>query len=173
MEWGSPINQEDMAGTNLAFSYIILNGLRLSGFCLTDKQKEDFIYLWRYIGYHMYIHEELLPDSYMEAFRLKQKIVDRNFRKSPEGVELTSELLKYYRSMVPGNQSGFIDSQVRYYLGPRISSYLGLHKDPVKDAITEIINSLNEVQNYFALHNSSYGNMLAQHRKMKSQMNQL
>ena len=32
MDWGMPINQEDMAGTNLGFSYILLNGLRKSGF---------------------------------------------------------------------------------------------------------------------------------------------
>ena len=167
---GSPINQEDMAGTNLAFSYIILNGLRLSGFSLTENQKEDFIYLWRYIGYQMGIHEELLPANYAEAFRLKQKIVQRNFKKSKEGIELTSELLKYYRSVAPPNQSRFIDSQVRYYLGDKISGYLDIEKDIFKDRITGYVNSFKELQNFFSTHQSSFGLMVSNQRMIKEKM---
>jgi hypothetical protein len=54
-DWGQPINQEDMAGTNLAFSYVILLGMQQSGFILSDKEKEDFLFAWRYIGYQLNI----------------------------------------------------------------------------------------------------------------------
>jgi len=171
-EWGTPINQEDMAGTNLAFSYIILNGLRQSGFSISEKQKEDFIYLWRYIGYQMGIEEDLLPISYREAYLLKQKIELRNFRKSEEGIELTKELLRYYQSVAPPKEALFIQSQLSYFLGPKISGYLGLKKDVFKDRITEVANSITELKNYISKHESTFGTMLANQQKLKTLMEQ-
>jgi len=38
-EWGKPINQEDMAGTNLSFSYVILRGMRKLNFVYTKAEK--------------------------------------------------------------------------------------------------------------------------------------
>ncbi len=70
-----------MAGTNLAFSLVILLGLQQSGIVLSNKQKEDFIFLWRYIGYQLAIDEELLPANFKEAFHLAQIIKETEFQK--------------------------------------------------------------------------------------------
>lgn len=170
MDWGLPINQEDMAGTNLAFSYIILGGLNQSGFVLSDKQKEDFIFLWRYIGYQLGIDEDLLPSSLKEASRLTSVIRQRNFKNSYEGMELTRELLHYYRSIVPSDKAYFVDAQVRYFLGAEISSFIGLESEYFKDMITNFMNSIKEVQNFLFAHESSYGVMIANHRQLVSKL---
>ncbi len=168
--WGLPINQEDMAGTNLAFSYLILAGLNQSGFILSDKQKEDFLFLWRYIGYQLGIDEKLLPDSLKEANRLAYQIKQRNFKKSEEGIVLTRELLTYYRSAVPKNVSRFIDSQVRYYLGPEVAGYLGLEPEFIKDNLTSLMSSFKEAQNFLGLHKDTFGMMISNHRILKEQL---
>jgi len=95
-DWGVPINQEDMAGTNLAFSYIILLGMQQSGYGITDEEKEDFLFTWRYIGYQLNVEEQLLPTSFKEAGMLTQLIKERNFRKTEEGIALTLELMNYF-----------------------------------------------------------------------------
>jgi hypothetical protein len=49
---GIPINQEDMAATLLAFSVNVLVGIDLvSGATLSEKEKLDYLALWRYIGW--------------------------------------------------------------------------------------------------------------------------
>ncbi len=167
MQWGAPVNQEDMAGTNLAFSYIILNGLRKSGITLTEKQNEDYLFLWRYIGYQNGILEDLLPANYLEASQLTNVIKRRNFTHSKEGKELTRELLDYYRKVAPSSQANFVESQVRYYLGEKISAYLGLSPDPIKDVVTDMVNTFNSLKNSFSSHTSSYGEMIRNFEKQK------
>jgi len=167
MEWGVPINQEDMAGTNLAFSVVILLGLQQSGFVLSDTQKEDFIYLWRYIGFHLGIDPDLLPSTFKEAYRLAKLIRKRNFKKSFEGIELTRELLEYYRSVVPTNKATFIDAQVRYYVGPEVSDYIGLRRDSVLDGINDALSNFKSLQNIFSIHQSSFTTMMANHQLLK------
>ena len=51
-EWGVPINQEDMAAKLLAFSYNVLVGIELvAGSPLPQQEQEDYMALWRYIGW--------------------------------------------------------------------------------------------------------------------------
>lgn len=171
MAWGLPINQEDMAGTNLAFSVLILSGLQHSGFVLSDKQKEDFIHLWKYVGYHLAIEEDLLPSSFKEAYHLAQVIKKRNFKKSLEGVALTKELLSYYKSMATSGQAMFIDAQVRYFLGPEVAGYVGLEPDFLTDKVTNFLSSFKELQNLFSTHTSSYPAMVANHQLLKENLN--
>jgi hypothetical protein len=164
MTWGMPINQEDMAGTNLAFSILIIIGLQQSGFVLSDKLKDDFIFLWRYIGYQLNIDEHLLPSSVREAYQLAQLIKKRNFKKSIEGVALTKELLSYYRTMASPDKAYFIDAQVRHFLGPEVADYVGLEPEFIKDKVTNLFSSFKEWQNLFSIHTSTYETLMANHR---------
>jgi hypothetical protein len=165
--WGQPINQEDMAGTNLAFSYIILLGLQKSGFILTEKEKEDFLYLWRYIGYQLNVDQELLPDSFQQAATLARTIEKRNFKKSEESVGLAKELMNYYKTVVPPRQAIFIESQLRYFLGPEVAGYLGLEENPIRDGITSVMSTFKELKNIFQVHTPSYMTMIASQQRLK------
>jgi hypothetical protein len=167
MAWGLPINQEDMAGTNLAFSYVILLGMQQSGFVLSEKEKEDFLFVWRYIGYQLCIQEDLLPASFKEAGGLANLIKKRNFKKTEEGIQLTSELLSYYKLSVPPLQAELVPSQIRYYLGNEVAEYIGLTSDPSRDRITSAVSSLKALQNMVSVQPDSYQNMLSQHSLLK------
>ncbi len=158
--WGVPINQEDMAGTNLAFSAIILFGLQRSGHTLTKSQKEDFIFLWRYIGYQLGIDERLLPSDFKEAVSLVEIIKQRNFKFSVEGQELARELISYYREIIPSNRSSLIEAQIRFYLGKEVSACIGLQGDFIEDTIASIANSFSELKALMLPHSESYQQML-------------
>ena len=52
MENGTPINQEDMAATLLAFSVNVLMGIEfIAGRPLNEKDQRDYLALWRYLGW--------------------------------------------------------------------------------------------------------------------------
>lgn len=170
MEWGLPINQEDMAGTNLAFSYIIINGLQKTGYMMTNREKENFLALWRYIGYQLYIEDELLPSTLKEAELLEKTIRKRHFKESEEGFTLAKELIAYYKSMVKGMDSYLLESQIRYWLGPLAADCVGLKADKVKDTIVQTINLVKESTNFFDVDPDSFTKMMKNHKLLKMQV---
>jgi hypothetical protein len=68
-EWGQPLNQWDMIATNLGFSIVFLDGLRLLGMQPAPDEVEGLFHLWKYIGYLLGIPEDRLPDNEPAAIR--------------------------------------------------------------------------------------------------------
>lgn len=166
MEWGTPINQEDMAGTNLAFSFTIINGLEKQQFPVDQEQIEGFLHIWRYIGYQMDIHEELLVDNMQDAAELESVIRQRHFKASPEGRQLMQDLLKHYREEFPWLAAQLVENQIRYFLGDEISDMLKLERNPGKDALVRVINKFkNSINKRF--HVSTYETMMKNHERLK------
>ena len=166
MDWGTPINQEDMAGTNLAFSFTIINGLEKQQFPFSQEQAEAFLHTWRYIGYQMDIHEQLLVDTMQEAAELESVIRQRHFKASAEGQQLMQDLLKHYRDEFPWLAGQLVENQIRYFLGDEISDMLQLERKPGKDALVRVINKFkNGVNRRF--HVSTYSTMMKNHERLK------
>lgn len=66
-EWGHPVNQEDMCGTLTLFSYVVLQGLETMGIHIPERDKEDYIHLWRYAGYLLGCDEFFIPPTFAET----------------------------------------------------------------------------------------------------------
>lgn len=166
MDWGLPINQEDMAGTNLAFSFTIINGLEKQQFPVTQEQSQAFLHIWRYIGYQMDINEELLTDNMQDAAALELSIRKRHFKPSMEGQQLMQDLLKHYRDEFPWPAGQLVANQIRYFLGDEISDILKLEKSTGKDALISVVNKFkNGINRHF--HVSTYKTMMKNHDKLK------
>lgn len=128
--WGLPVNQEDMAGTNLAFSFITLQGLRKIGLPVEWKEAHGFLHLWNLVGYFLGIFPQWLPTDMRAAACLEKTIAQRQFRSSPEGRALAKALIDSISShpqrwsfmQVPG----FVPSLMRFLLGEHISNLLNL-----------------------------------------------
>jgi hypothetical protein len=165
--WGTPVNQEDMAGTNIAFSYIILTGMEQSDFVLDESDKEDFLYAWRFIGHQLRIDESLLPENMTEAKALEEMIRTRHFMKSEEGPLLTSELINHYKESFPAVASYFVESQIRYFIGPQVSELLGLKPQPWKDSVVGMMNRIRKSINRKFVNPFSYAIMIRNHFKLK------
>ncbi len=168
IRWGVPVNQEDMAGTNLAFSYIIVQGLVRSCYAIQHQEVEDFLHAWRYVGYQLNIHSDLLPASFAEAKVLEKTIKDRHIKKSAEGSSLTHDLIQHYKTSFPYIPAYLVDGQIRYFLGPEISSIVGLYPDTVKDTLVIGINKLKERINRIYTDPDSYKKMLRNHAILKA-----
>lgn len=138
--WGHPINQEDMAGTNGAFSYIVIRGLRKSNIKLTEAGEEAYLYLWNVIGTIMGVAEELLPKNLREAYHLDRAIAKRQFKPSEAGRGLTLALLKTLQKQLPNPAlENLPTAQMRFLLGDKIADLLGLPQVAFEKRLIEAI----------------------------------
>ncbi|WKN43837.1 oxygenase MpaB family protein [Tunicatimonas pelagia] len=132
--WGQPVNQEDMAGTNLSFSVLPIRGLRKIGIEVSQEEAHAYIHLWNVANYTMGVDEPLLPDTTKEAFWLLKKISERQHAPSKAGQELTKSLL----TVVPNN-TAFDGKEIaarymRFLLGDTIADILDLPSTSLPDA---------------------------------------
>lgn len=125
--WGKPINQEDMAGTNTAFSYVVIRGLRQIGTAPSDDEAEAYLHLWNVIGYLMGVSENLLPENLREAFILDKAIAKRQFKASEAGKILTKGLLDAFDRFIENPLlKNLPAAQMRWFLGDEVANLLAV-----------------------------------------------
>ncbi len=62
-QYGIPINQEDMAGTIIGFSLLVVEGLETLGLALEPEVAEDYYYVWRVFAHIMGVRAPGAPDD--------------------------------------------------------------------------------------------------------------
>jgi hypothetical protein len=127
--WGTPINQEDQAGTLLTFSVGVLHGLRRIGVQLSPQQADAYIEAWAEIGRLLGVEEALLPVTEAAARPLAFRIGERQIRRTDEGRMLTVHLLDAVDSLFP--VQGYATSLSHFFLedtafGQNVAEVLGL-----------------------------------------------
>jgi hypothetical protein len=90
---GVPINQEDLAGTLMAFVWGTLDGLVRLGVHPPAAAQDEYLAAWRFVGRLMGLDEALIPPTVADAQHLKQRIEERQVAPSEEGRVLTKALL--------------------------------------------------------------------------------
>ena len=124
-----PINQEDMAGTNLAFSYVALREMPKIGVKISTGIQDAYIHFWSVIGHLLGLKTSLLPNNIREAFLLEKKISKRHFSPSDEGQELTKQLINHYKENIPNKATiTLINPLIRHLLGREVSQIIGLRQ---------------------------------------------
>lgn len=142
-EWGEPINQEDMAGTNLSFSYIILQGLKKMNISFTDEEAENYLHLWNVIGHFLGVEEQFLPDTMKESFWLDKLIAERQFAPSEEGKILTKALLAVFEETVSSFYNKTAIAQMRFLLGDKIADMVDVPKSTLFSGILAGVRTKN------------------------------
>ncbi|GAB4020265.1 hypothetical protein GCM10028808_60820 [Spirosoma migulaei] len=166
MDWGYPVNQEDMAGTNIAFSYIVILGLRkLAGRSMfnaaTEQEEEDYLHHISVVNYLNGVVDALLPQNLREAFMLHQVISRRQFAPSEAGVGLTRSLLnamadvannpqltkqesaKTKRSNIgTDSMRNLAAGEMRFFLGDDYADWLGIPTVSVEKRLIGLLNKL-------------------------------
>jgi hypothetical protein len=98
---GVPINQEDLAGTLMVFTYIIIDGLDKLGISTSEEERQGFLETWNTIARIMGIREEMIPANMGEAKTLCETIQLRQVECCPEGKAMTDALLKMLEHQYP------------------------------------------------------------------------
>jgi uncharacterized protein (DUF2236 family) len=125
--WGTPINQEDLAGTLCSFSTVVLDGLARLGAPLSDDDERAWVHAWRVVGHLLGVREELLPDEPAEVRALFAQICARQHRASEVGHALTRALTEFLDRMTPGTVfDGFGATLIHYLVGDPIAGMVGV-----------------------------------------------
>ena len=89
-----PINQEDLAGTISLFTMVVYCGIAKLGYRQTLSDFEDYVHLWRWVGYLLGIREEFLPNCAQEIFDLSFAIHRHQWKPNDNSKKLVSVLFK-------------------------------------------------------------------------------
>jgi hypothetical protein len=100
--WGHPINQAQMAGTVLAFSYVILRGLdRLGYTAMEEEDRAAYLHRWNVVGHIMGVRDDLMASTMDEAEALFDSIRTPRMARSDEGIALSRALIGFMQDRVP------------------------------------------------------------------------
>lgn len=149
--WGVPINQYDMSGTTLLFSYIVLDGLDKMGFQLSEEERADFMHLWRYGGYLIGVDDELRCATEAEAKALWDLLSTTQAPPDDDSRALAHALLDsgVAAARTPVERARAERARVvgyalsRHLLGDQFADWLGYPKTPWRHAV-RLFQSMNE-----------------------------
>lgn len=151
MELGYPINQEDMAGTNLAFSFIVTRGLRKMNLAHEPEKSLAWLHLWNVVGWYMGISPNLICHTATDAFELDFLIAKRQFAPSQAGHELTAKLVETLQANVPDPKLSHLTiPYMQYLLGDEISKILNLPNTGTGFQSIELLRYANGFKSIFA-----------------------
>jgi hypothetical protein len=126
-DWGLPINQEDLSGTNLAFSLIVMRGMEKIGRFPGTETHEAVLHYWKIIGYYLGIDIAYWPETAKESFELEKLIRKRHIRSSEAGIYLIKSLLGFYEKAIPEpGLASITETLVAYFVGKEVAGVLGI-----------------------------------------------
>lgn len=171
--FGKPINQEDLAGTNLSFSLIPMRGLRNMGQHMSGEESLAYIRYWNLVGKLLGLREELLPQSMKAANVLERKIRKRQFRKSAAGTNLTNALMSYFDRATRGTElEGKSRPFVHFLLGEAVANLLGLEVDVLRQRLFQPIPKFIKLRNVFLNRPDSYFKSLNRFSEQRSDLDE-
>ncbi len=121
-QYGVPINQEDMLGTVLGFSTLVIEGLATMRVAHTEEEAEDYYHVWRVFGHLMGIRRPDMPDDadsmpatlaearafyatyhrhYVGASSFQGDFRKESEMANPDGVSLADAHVKMLKSVMP------------------------------------------------------------------------
>jgi hypothetical protein len=169
--FGVPVNQEDMAGTNLSFSVIPVRGLRKLGIIVLPKESDAYIQFWNLIGARLGLHTDLLPENNKECYLLEKRIRERHFESSEIGRELTQSLLKYFETVTINSPlEGKSKSFIQFLLGDKVSNILGIKVDQFSRVSFKPFYELMKVKNLFLRKEDNYLAAFSQFNQRKKEL---
>ena len=133
--WGVPLNQEDLAGTLMTFSWITLDALKRVGAEVSDEDAEAYRHAWNVVGHLLGIDDDLLPGDMDEAEQLTRTIQSRQWAPSAEGRAMADALVRLMQRLLPGRlNDGLPAAMIRYLISDEPAEMLGLEparRDPI------------------------------------------
>jgi hypothetical protein len=123
---GVVVNQEDLALAVTCFCVSTLDGLRKSGFDLSETDQEATLMAWRIAGWLLGLADELQPNDIQEATRLRDAILARHQRATPEASVVVREMLHVVEGLLPPGVRRVPAALVRFQVGPRTADLLDL-----------------------------------------------
>lgn len=136
---GKPINQEDLAGTLLSFSYVVGDPLRRLGVPVSDDDAEAYIHLWNVIGDLLGLREDLMARDLDDATALVDAIRRRQFAASEDGQFMAAALIELLKELTPLKRfDGYSPALMRFLLDKDVADMLAVPPSELADNLTAL-----------------------------------
>ncbi|MFD3523425.1 oxygenase MpaB family protein [Streptomyces sp. NPDC058653] len=147
---GTPICQEDMIGGQMMFSIQVLDALHRLGIHMSQEGAESYFYAWRVVGAMLGVDQEHAPADLEEARHFSDLYMARHMGPSPEGAELTGQLIDLYEEVVPGTLlDPVVSALIRHLVGDTSADWLEVPRTPwdtLVKAVPILLNLLETVE---------------------------
>ena len=148
---GLPLCQEDMLGSQMGFSLFVLDAMHRLGVRMTNAGAEAYYYSWRVVAAMLGIDQDATPPDLAAAREFSDLYMVRHMGPSPEGVNLTHQLIRLYQEVVPGTFfDPVVPALIRFLVGDTISDWLEVPRslwDPVARIVPATLGMLEELEN--------------------------
>jgi hypothetical protein len=121
---GLPINQQDLMGTQLAFTIAAFHGLERLGYRMSTADKCAYLHLWSVVGHYLGVAEARRLGDLPSAERLTQVLVVSLEEASPWGTTLMRTLLEDMATMMPRPLHSLPAALVRRLAGDGVADLL-------------------------------------------------
>jgi hypothetical protein len=125
-ELGMPINQEDLLGTLMTFTWLIIDGLLKQKVAISAADQAAYLETWLSVGELMGIEPALLPRTVADAEALTVIIERRQVAPSSEGSEMMAALLGMMNDNIPEGFRTLPSSMIREFLPADVATFLGV-----------------------------------------------
>lgn len=147
---GVPICQEDMIGGQMFFSLLVLDSLHRLGIHMSAEGAEAYFYAWRVVGAMLGVDQEAVPKDLAEARRFLDLYMLRHIGPSPEGAQLTRQLIDLYEEVVPGTFfDPVVSALIRHLVGDTCADWLEVPRtawDTVVKAAPGLLGVLESIE---------------------------
>jgi uncharacterized protein (DUF2236 family) len=139
LDYGVPINQEDLAGTLLTFSFLAIDGLRKLGANISDEATQAYFDTWCGLGRVLGVLPKMIPDSLEAAAELKETISKRQFGPSEEGKEMTRALIVMLEKNSPPMLESVPTGLMRLFIAAEVADYLGIPDGQMQQYLSGLV----------------------------------
>jgi len=146
---GLPINQEDLAGTLMTFSVVLLDGLKRAGVSVSADDEEAFMHLWQVTGALMGVDPALIPVDVADGRALMQAIRDDQWHESVQGRLLVRDLIASMEMFLPGTLLDQLpEALIRFFVPDPAPKLLDIEGTPLLSLMLDagsVIDALFDV----------------------------
>jgi hypothetical protein len=147
--YGEPINQEDLAGTRLAFAGAFVEFIPRLGFRVSSDDIEAYLHLWNVIGHLMGVDDELRVHDREDALALADAIRLRQYGRSDAGIRMTSALLEFLYEITPADlDRKLYPALIRHLITDEVADML----DVPKSSLVDDLGRLTRLLDWFLAH---------------------
>ncbi len=140
--YDQPINQEDMAGTILEFDFMVVRGMRRLGLQISRADHESLHYMWRYAGFVLGVHEDLLTATIEEQEVLALQLTTHLYQPTRDSEALAKALLRDMSARPPFMLSyEQLLAFSRYLIGDKVANDLNIHSSVSTAAVVRMVRA--------------------------------
>lgn len=133
---GLPINQQDLLGTQLAFTIAAFDGIARLGYRMGRRDKRAYLHLWSVVGHYLGVTEAGRCADLAFAQRLTRRLEVSLVEASPWGTELMHTLLDDMAERMPGPLRTLPAALVRRLAGDAVADLLAIPRSRWAPAVT-------------------------------------